>query len=86
MQKIRFETKVIEENQTLVLDKPAGVQFINQGAAGQLVTINQSIVLSPVIDFQAGAPFNPYSLNMPMNSRELDLTDYQIRFNNNVGR
>jgi hypothetical protein len=23
---------------------------------------------------------------MPMNSRELDLTDYQIRFNNNVGR
>ena len=76
MQNVRFEIKIIEKSQTLVLDSPAQAIFLNNGAAGSIVTINQGLILSSVVDFQAGAPFNPYSFKFETNTGEIDQTNY----------
>lgn len=86
MQKVRNEIYTITESGNLVLgENLASVTFFNAGVGGQNVIINNGLTLNTQLDFLGGAANNPFSFTMPMNSNEVDVTNYQVRFTTGVG-
>jgi hypothetical protein len=98
MQNIRREFFVFNTDQTLVLENPLSIQFINCyngiGATqeGQVI-INNTFVLTPYwksLGFSGSAIIvpafdsaSPYFLNLENNLNEQDATQYTIKFFNN---
>jgi len=76
----RIEYNNYSTNQTIVLEEPAEVTFINCGAAGDEIIINNNLRLSPLISTNAGTAQFPSRINVNMNSNEIDSTNYIIRF------
>jgi hypothetical protein len=95
---IKREFFVFSSDQTLVLENPLSVHFINcyNGAGatqeGQCI-INNSMVLTPfwkTLGFSGSAVIvpafdsaSPYELKLENNDNEQDTTQYTIRFFNN---
>lgn len=78
--KTRIEYNSYNTNQTLVLDNPAEVIFINAGATGDRVVINNNLILSSTLATNNGTAQFPSRLEVKMNSNEVDSTNYVIRF------
>lgn len=76
----RTEFFTYDTPQTLVIDDAGEITFINNGGLNSNVIINNALTLSSIIT--AGSiPVNfPTSFNVKMNSGEIDLTNYTIRF------
>lgn len=83
--KVRNEIYTITESGNLVLSNPASITFFNAGVGGQNVVINNALTLSTQLDFLGGAAVNPYTFTMPMNSDEIDVTNYQVKFVTGAG-
>jgi hypothetical protein len=97
MKNIKREIFIFNTDQTLVLENPLSVQFINCYNGILLtnegeVTINNSFVLIPYWRslglsgntlLQPPQFASPYFLTLENNADEQDTTQYTIRFNNN---
>ena len=77
---IYVEYNIYSITQTLVLDNPAEVIFINAGGLTDQVIINNNFTLDSVIATNSGSATNPSIFTMKMNPNEIDITDYHIRF------
>lgn len=81
----RIEYLSFSTNQNLVLDDPAEVTFINCGALGDQVVLNNNLTLdSHKAATEVTGSKYPYTLNVKMNSNEIDKTNYVIRFIGNT--
>lgn len=81
--KIFTEFNIYSTTQTLVLDSPAEIIFINIGGLADQVIINNVFTLDSTIATNSGVATNPSYYTMRMNPNEIDISDYHIRF---VGR
>lgn len=77
---IYVEYNVYSTTQTLVLDSPAEVIFINSGGKTDQVIINNNFTLDSVLATNSGSAINPSIFTMKMNPNEVDITDYHIKF------
>lgn len=79
--KTRTEFFRYDRNQTIVLEEPAEVIFMNLGAAGDRITINNVFTLDSHQSVTSiGAQF-PYMYTIKRNPNEVDATTYIIKFN-----
>ena len=84
MDKKRIKTRIeyfsYSTNQTIVLEEPAEIIFINTGAVADRVVINNNLILSSTLATNNGTAQFPSSLTIKMNPNEIDTTNYIIRF------
>ena len=80
MQKVEYKFFVYDTDQTLVLSNPAEIRFINTGTGGNIAVINQVFKLQTLTEFIAGTSVYPYEFNLKINQNEIDVTQYQIKF------
>ena len=78
--KTRTEFFLYNRNQTLVLEEPAEVIFINCGAVGDLLTINNNLILSSHASTTSVGSQFPNTYTIKRNPNEIDITNYTIRF------
>lgn len=78
--KTRVEYLSFSTNQTLVLEEPAQVIFINTGALNDFVVINNNFTLSSLAATNNGTAQYPSTFTIRNNSNEIDATIYTIRF------
>jgi hypothetical protein len=78
-QEIIYEFKEYTETQTLVLNNPAEVTFINQGVGGGIVTINNVINIQPSANVIAGIGDYQDRITLRPNLNETDTTDYNVK-------
>jgi len=74
-----YEFKEVTESQTLVLNNPAEVTFINQGVGGGIVTINNVIQIQTSGNVIAGIGDFFDRITLKNNGNEIDTTDYNVR-------
>ena len=74
-----YEFKEVTESQTLVLNNPAEVTFINQGIGGGIVTINNVIQIQTSGNVIAGIGDFFDRVTLKNNVNEVDTTDYNVR-------
>jgi len=82
--KVYYEFRQINTDQVLILDKPAQVTFQAFGSGGgSVVIINNSYQLVSRIDSLDPLLFGKYNWELVLNNNlnEIDVTNYQIRFN-----
>ena len=79
MQKVEYKFFVYDTDQTLVLSNPAEIRFINVGI-GNIVVINQVFKIQSLTNFMTGPTIYPYEFNLKTNQNEIDVTQYQIKF------
>jgi len=78
-QKVSYEIRTIDQPQTLVLERPASLHFINVSQIiGNTLTINQDYTLQCYRDFVSGVATFPSELILNNNSNEQDTTVYRI--------
>lgn len=78
--KTRTEFFFFNRNQTIVLEEPAEVIFINCGATGDRLTINNNLTLdSHATTTSVGSQF-PNTYTIKRNPNEIDVTNYTVRF------
>lgn len=78
--KTRTEFYFFNRNQTIVLEEPAEVTFINVGASGDRIVINNNLILdSHQTATSTGSQF-PSTFTIKHNPNEVDVTNYTIRF------
>jgi hypothetical protein len=78
--KTRTEFYFFNRNQTIVLDEPAEIIFINVGAVGDRIVINNNLTLdSHQTATSVGSQF-PSTYTIRHNPNEIDVTNYTIRF------
>ena len=82
---IKNEVFTITQNQTLVLNNPAQVTFLNNGKTLEYVLINNSLIISPFVDVLSGIAKSPANFSIQNNSNEIDSTNYQIVFPTGAG-
>jgi len=82
---IKNEVFTITQNQTLVLNNPAQVTFLNNGLPGEYVLINNSLIIFPFRDVITGVADAPANFTLQNNSGEIDTTNYQIIFPTGAG-
>jgi hypothetical protein len=78
--KTRVEYLSFSTNQTLVLEEPAQVIFMNTGAASDRVVINNNLILSSIAATNGGTAQFPSTFTIKNNANEVDTTNYTIRF------
>ena len=78
--KTRTEFYFFNRNQTIVLDEPAEVTFINVGALPDRVVINNNLVLDTTLSTNGGTAQFPNTFTIKHNPNEVDITNYTIRF------
>jgi len=78
--KTRVEYLSYSTNQTIVLEEPAEVIFINTGAVGDRVVINNNLILSSTLATNSGVAQFPSTFTIKNNANEVDTTNYTIRF------
>jgi hypothetical protein len=78
-EEIIYEFKEVTESQTLVLNNPAEVTFINQGVGGGIVTINNVINIQPSSIVIAGGADYYDRVTLKNNVNEVDTTDYNVK-------
>jgi len=86
--KVKYEFKLYDRNQTIVLNNPSQVQFINiSNVPGGLVIINNFLTLNSVRDSITGfgPPPNPSQITLNNNTDEEDTTNYTCQFPANEG-
>lgn len=83
MQKVEFKFFVYDTDQTLVLSNPAEIRFLNVGS--NIAVINQVFKLQPLTQFITGTSVYPYEFNLKTNQNEIDVTQYQIKFQGGSG-
>lgn len=76
----RTEFFTYDTAQTLVIDDAGEITFINNGGLNSNVIINNVLTLSSILTAGSIPVNNPTSFNVKMNSGEVDLTNYTIRF------
>lgn len=78
-QEIIYEFKEFTESQTLVLNNPAEVTFINQGVGGGVITINNVINLITSAQVVQGVGDYLDRIVLKPNLNEIDTTDYNVK-------
>jgi hypothetical protein len=78
-QQVIYEFKEYTETQTLVLNNPAEVTFINQGVGGSVITINNVILIQPSGNVIAGIGDYQDRITLRPNLNETDTTDYNVK-------
>jgi len=78
-QEVIYEFKEYTETQTLVLNNPAEVTFINQGVGGGVVTINNVINIQTSANVIAGIGDYFDRITLRPNLNEVDTTDYNVK-------
>lgn len=78
--KTRVEYFSYSTNQTIVLEEPAEVIFINTGAVADRVVINNNLILSSTLATNSGVAQFPSTFTIKNNINEVDTTNYTIRF------
>jgi hypothetical protein len=85
--KVYYETRIVQGNQTLVLENPAQITFQCIGGSGIFygqVQINNTYVLdSSEESFNSNK--RPYELILNNNENEIDVSNYVIRFGGYLG-
>jgi hypothetical protein len=76
----RTEFFTFDTAQTLVIDDAGEITFINNGGLNSNVIINNVLTLSSILTASSIPVSFPSSFNVKMNSGEVDLTNYTIRF------
>ena len=76
----RTEFYTFDTAQTLVIDDAGEITFINNGGLNSNVIINNVLTLSSILTASSIPVSFPSSFNVKMNSGEVDLTNYTIRF------
>ena len=84
MEKKRIKTRTefffFNRNQTIVLEEPAEIIFINCGAVGDRLTINNNLTLDSLqTTTSVGSQF-PNTFTIKHNPNEIDVTNYIVRF------
>lgn len=75
-----FVFEAIKGSQTLVLEKPAEITFINTGGGiADAVIINNNFRLSSTFATNSGVATHPNTLYLKNNNYEIDVTTYTIR-------
>ena len=82
---IKNEVFTITQNQTLVLNNPAQVTFLNNGLPGEYVLINNSLIIYPFRDVLTGTADAPANFTLQNNGGEVDTTNYQVIFPTGAG-
>jgi hypothetical protein len=77
---IYVEYNIYSTTQTLVLDNPAEVIFMNIGGLTDQVVINNNFTLDSIIATNTGSATNPSIFTIKMNPNEIDITDYHVKF------
>lgn len=84
MEKKRIKTRTefffFNRNQTIVLEEPAEVIFINCGAGGDRLTINNNLTLDSTLSTNNGTAQFPNTYTIKRNPNEVDITNYIVRF------
>lgn len=88
MEKKRIKTRTefffFNRNQTIVLENPSEVIFMNCGSVGDRLTINNNLILdSHQTATSVGSQF-PYMYTIKHNPNEVDVTNYIVRFNTTI--
>ena len=78
-QEVIYEFKEYTETQTLVLNNPAEVTFINQGVGGAVIVINNVINLTPSEQVVQGIGDYQDRIVLRPNINEVDTTDYNVK-------
>jgi len=78
--KTRTEFYFFNRNQTIVLEEPAEVIFINCSALPDRVIINNNLTLDTTLATNSGVAQFPSSFTIKHNPNEIDVTNYTIRF------
>lgn len=76
---IIYEFKEYTETQTLVLNNPAEITFINQGTIGGVITINNVLQLSPTVQVISGIADYLDRIILKPNLNEIDTSNYNIK-------
>lgn len=78
--KTRTEFYFFNRNQTIVLEEPAEVIFINVGSAGDRIVINNNFTMDSTQSTNAGTAQFPNIYTIKRNPNEVDVTNYTIKF------
>ena len=79
--RVLYEIRQIQTDQILVLDKPASVRFEVLGSAVGFIVINNIYRLQPYLESNSALGTANWYLDLNNNVNELDVTNYNIRFN-----
>jgi hypothetical protein len=78
--RVLYEIRQIQTDQILVLDNPASIRFEVLGSAVGFVIINNIYRLQPFLESNSVLGTANWYLELNNNVNELDVTNYNIRF------